>query len=222
MIILTRDEEIQLLNYVLANGYDIENGSSRAAYEFTYEGKTYVLKVFLDKAGSLQTENEVDAFKNYNENKLFANIYAVGRNCYVTEYIDEIESFLRDCVESYSDYEYYRDECIKDGYAEEDIVSEESYNQLTDLHECLDNTLGETDDNCQLGWSHKQQLYVAYDYGYLSCYDFSEQVGHMDDYINDYGWAGILEEALRMVEEAACFTDYYGEPDKEDCESEEE
>ena len=188
MKILTIEQEIELLNNA---GNFIGNGSSRAVYEIEYDGKPCVLKVYLDKAGEVQTNNEIEMCKNYEG--MFANIYAVGHCCIVAEKVDLIDGYVIECAVSGCPYDEYLDR------ENEPELSEPEYEELCGLLEMIEGALGYSCDNDQVGFSKEQDIFVAYDYGYTSDIDFDEQVGSMDDYITWLGERGILSAAIHMA-----------------------
>lgn len=188
MKILTIEQEIELLKNA---GNFIGNGSSRAVYEVEYDGKPCVLKVYLDKAGEVQTNNEIEMYKNYAG--MFANIYAIGHCCIVAEKVDLLDGYAIECAMSGSTYDEYS---FNESKPE---LSEPEYEELCGLLEMIEGALGSSCDNDQVGFSKEQGIFVAYDYGYTSDMDFDEQVGSMDDYISELGEQGILSAAIHMV-----------------------
>lgn len=197
---LTIDQEIELLDKA---GSFIANGSSRAVYEIEYNGKPCVLKVYLDRAGEIQTSNEIEMWKNYAG--MFANIYAVGHCCIVAEKVDDVDCIaIEDAFAGASYEEYEEDKC---GETE---LSESEYEELCGLIGMIEDALGENTDNDQIGFSQEQNIFVAYDYGYTSDMEFEEQVGSMSDYICELGNRGVLSAAIHMIAQEMPFEERWG------------
>lgn len=151
---LPKHQEIDYLNDILNGVYaEINNGSSRVVYD---AGDGMVIKLALEAEGRVQNNKEISMFWQHGDTHL-ARIYAYGENIIIME---EVDTVYKDLWEI--DYDY-----VDSGGLEEwtDFTQEEAEDYLETL-DFLDEVLGYTSDNGQLGFRHETQSFVSYDYGF--------------------------------------------------------
>jgi hypothetical protein len=208
IVYLTPRQEVKVLEMCRHNF--VANGSSRAVYSITVDGVRYAVKVYLDNGGRIQSLAELRMYEALHDENVLAKIYAAGRNCLVCEWIDYVyEDAIDDFCTERVDDEYWESE-FSEGITS-NISLNDAYEQIFRVHDVLTDWCGDTADNTQIGWSSKLKTFVAYDYGYNTDTSRYEQVGHMEDYICNYG---VLDEAISMVEDlGSVFLDYYDDPE---------
>jgi hypothetical protein len=180
---LTIKEEYQLLEELISEGVDfIHNGSSRAVYEFD---TNRVIKVAMDRQGRRQNKNEIDLFRSAG-NDYLAEIYAYGAFVIVMEKVDE------ECMETCMDIYFDNDEYVE--------YTDKERDQVMEVVDFLNDHVGETDDNFQLGKSFTRGKFVSYDYGYNTEYHNSEIVsGNLSNYVDYKGPDSLLQRTARML-----------------------
>lgn len=207
---LTPEQEKKVLE--LCKGHFEANGSSRAVYRLEIEEAVYAVKVFLDNGGRVQSAAELKMYEALSGEGVLADIYAVGKTCLITEWINYVcEDFIESAVEGNCEWGWQE----FNHYEFLDIINaEEMECRVSKVYNVLDDWCGSTGDNTQIGWSHEKQNFVAYDYGYNTETSRHEQVGHMSDYIDMYGYKGVLDEAIEIVDDLAYnFIDYHDDPE---------
>ena len=163
---LSMNQEIKLLRQ-LKNAKQLGCGSSRLVFIHPLD-KTKVVKLAIGANAFVQNRNEVKLWETW-KNDYLANIYEYGRFIIVMERIEDI-------YDEDSLFEEY--DCIP--------------NAAVDVINWLDNLLGESCDNYQIGYGNGR--WALYDYGFSSYRDAQSQIGwanadvwdqpQIHDYIN--------------------------------------
>lgn len=182
MVALEPHLEADYLEKILNDEYHlIDNGSSRAVFD-TETG--LVIKLALEPEGVVQNETEIELYRFFGGENL-AHIYAYGKNIIIMEWVDI----------DYKDIYELRDEYIE-GYELMDrsgLTEEEAENYL-DVIYFLNENLGETSDNAQIGYRYEDEVFVAYDYGF-AVDNMEYSVGQISDILHDD------EEFLKVMSE---------------------
>lgn len=198
--ILTRKEEIEILTSALEEANILGNGSSRIVLSYG----DYVVKVAFDAQGQKQNETEYDTWCQYGYTGLFAEVFAYGNNLIVMEWV-EVSYSIED-VEEAIHYYFDTDEGFID--SEDDDFDEEMYDvgeSYWNIKTQIDEILGETDDNMQIGLTPNGL--VAYDYGLLYG-QFSASVSDSLRYgIADLGRIALIENLLHELIEIQEYVD---------------
>lgn len=165
---LTITEELEYLKKAQELDKYLDHGSSRVVFQIS-EDK--VLKVAIDEEGQFQNDVERELFADHGKEHL-AEIYAFGSHVLVQELV-EIPLSFKDVVCEYNytinagDYDIEEDfeYC---GYTEDMIT------QGLHVEVFLEEVLGFSEDNQQLGIRRGTETVISYDYGYMSdCHDIS-------------------------------------------------
>lgn len=172
LVELTAQEQHDILQYCKDNTVYMGRGSSRATFEFK-EFSDIVIKIVVDSKGEYQKDKEIEIYKTLGSQCL-TRVYAYGDYFAICE---KVEPFDHDEVISYvSDY-------LEDWFIEEEsIFTKDDICQIQNVVEELDEELGETSDNCQLGRSVVDGRIVSYDFGYESgsnSYSVSDQLSYV-------------------------------------------
>lgn len=172
LVELTTQEQRDILEYCKKNASYIGRGSSRATFEFK-EFPDIVIKIVVDSKGEYQKDKEIEIYKTLGSEYL-TRIYAYGDYFAICE---KVEPFDHDEVISYvSGY-------LEDWFVEEELIfTEDDICQIQNVVEELEEELGETSDNCQLGRSVVDGRIVSYDFGYESgsnSYSVSDQLSYV-------------------------------------------
>ena len=209
---LTVEQEKELLQRVYAQDDFLDNGGGRMVFGCPedidipgVEGDA-VVKIALGDAGLCQNEAEVDFYEAHCQDIDLARIYAVGRVCIVMERVDtSLTDYIRDWLDGDLD-----DEDAAECFAEEGGYTpgqtEELLEQASMLKSDLDDCIGSTSDNGQIGMNEDGCL-VAYDYGFDPDYDASEQCSDTREYVDcDLPRQFLLNTILESInEDALCF-----------------
>lgn len=158
VIELTREEEEAIINSLTYEDF-IDCGTSRAVYKFKED---YVVKVAMSYGGVNQNYIEKTYFNDIG-NEYLANLYAHGM-------IINIMERVTDCT--------YYDSWGHDFTPEE----EEEVSNLIDI--VNDFTEYDGEDNKQIGFSHRLNAWVVYDYGY----GLQDEYSHSEIVDNVDGW----------------------------------
>lgn len=171
---LSYDEELAMLREVRDNKYEmLDYGSSRIVYKAEFEGRKVVFKVAIAKAGTLQNKHEIEAYEEYGEGGLLAEIYAYGEFIVVME-------LLNDCDRrSDRDSDYYSSYTNSDG---EHINGNYAYSDWSEYRELLYEING-CDDGVQVG-ENEDGEYKIYDYGFSSDGGCRTQCSNVQDYMS--------------------------------------
>lgn len=191
-VALTWNEEKTILNELMESGVYVDSGSSRIVFEFE-EGAVSadteaifnrlgvdidncVIKVALTHAGLNQSELEVNTWLEHSDANFLAPIYAYGQLITIMARVedlgDEMVAFLYDMNDYNSVEEYLEDGRNETIYRDwEDIFRVDpklASDRFIDTQYELDNILGSTNDNEQVGvYFEDGEFYiVAYDYGF--------------------------------------------------------
>lgn len=202
---LSPKEEMNLIKYIIDNGDFLDRGSSRAVYTLD-NGRVY--KIAFDEEGRTQNNLEVDLFECHGKHYL-AEIFSYGR--YLVE-MEQVETpYSSSDLEDYSGGFYYfgtdeeEDEDAMRGYC---IPTLEEAEDIERAKEFLDNELGYTSDNFQIGFSRNQQCWVAYDYGYDPNLNRDDQVSEdLTELVDFEGPDYVLEKALEKIKQLLDLTD---------------
>lgn len=196
---LSPKEELNLIKYIMDNGEFLDRGSSRAVYTLDNDR---VYKIAFDDEGRTQNNLEIDLFEVHGKHYL-AEIFSYGR--YVIE-MEQVETpYSASDLEDYSGGFYHltlseeEDEDEMRGYI---IPTLEEAEDIERAKEFLDNELGYTSDNHQIGYSYNQQCWVAYDYGYDPNLNRNDQVSEdLIDIVDFEGPEYVLERTLEKIKQ---------------------
>lgn len=164
---LTIEQEIEVLRQAFERKKFLGNGSSRAVYELNDE---WVVKIANSEEGRVQNRNEVYLYSLEVMRPVLATIKAFSPNIIVMQKVqpydsDDVAAFLYDSSEA--------------AMEAMDVRADDEY-KILDVVEALEEVIGETEDNYQIGMSSKG--FVAYDYGFIA--HESGQVGDIDEEID--------------------------------------
>lgn len=178
---LTPDQEYQILMNILDDKYPfIDNGSSRAVYEFD---NGIILKLALDDGGKTQNDKEIELYWQLGGEYL-ADIYAYGDSIILMEEVDIYYKNLRDWY--IDDLDFWGDD--------EHEFTEEEIDNIHNTISVIEDYLGGTADNDQIGYSYKKGKFVSYDYGF-EVENKQNSIGSMHDYVYDDEY---FEEAINI------------------------
>ena len=220
-------EVILSLRGATALGY----GSSRVTYDLSPKlvaslgldpSRDYVVKLAVGRGGLNQMDFEVGIFKSRGESGCLAIIPASGQFCEIMEKVIVIDDLECDTYDTYDDFVC----CGLNGYDDEDTndnYSDEQKQEMWRAHEFLNEEIGYSSDNCQLGITSSGHA-VAFDYGFLpdsddeqmssSSYRVAQDTG--DYYIGRI--AQLIDEALTEGQEhiePGFLSDFMGSIDEE-------
>lgn len=174
---LSRIEEKRIIERAIKMNKFLGSGSSRAVYSL---GNGYCLKVAIDKQGQFQNHTEIRMFKKHGD-EFLAEVQSYGKYVVVMEEITVDEEAFDDALYS-ARRNYSSDEAIESDYDGEEIQRTMYW---------LEDELGYTSDNEQIGFRESTGQYVAFDYGldteffYKSVSDTLRSVMHrLDDKID--------------------------------------
>lgn len=204
----TRQEQKDLINALLDKCHKthlrnfIGNGGGRLVFEHPfYEDR--VVKVAMGEGGVNQNKLEIRTYLDYAGcYDIFANIFGFE------DLVLEMEKVAPYDIDNLDEEDEYED-----------------YEAAWDTKYLLDDILGETADNQQLG-KNEDGKWVAYDYGYTPEFETSTQVSDIRDladysydFIFDYlqGILSILDNEITMIQlEFDTIHSYYEDYDEEE------
>lgn len=177
----------QEYNILLKLGYTnaIDNGGGRAVFGMTsaeliecglpdvFAGNNYVVKVAFDN-GIKQNLREIALYQEHGDYAPLAEIVFRGRHIEIMERVLALD--FRE-YEGLS-YDVFL-ECVKEDFG--DYLSQQQIDAAYDAMKELGKFNGCTSDNGQLG-INTDGLIVAYDYGFTTDYECSEQTSENDLY----------------------------------------
>lgn len=188
MIHLIKSQEIKIIKS-LPKLQCLGSGSSRTVFDGDHECLSWlhkligtcacVIKVCCGLGGFIQQTREINMFKNYGHEGIFAPIYAYGTWVCIMDKVDEITCDYREYGEDYDYYELFREiygygededsSCWEDyedfpDDANEDNVAE--FESVYNVYSRLNDYTGDTSDNWQIGLSYNDNGYVCFDYGF--------------------------------------------------------
>lgn len=193
---LTLEQEKEVLRYLQSNmELFLASGSSRAVFKVDEHIRNMlglndivaelVIKMSMGLGGYRQSALEVSTYNYGVDSGCFADIFARGSVFTVMEEIDTDWDF-------YDFYEEVYDESQIDEYIEYcygDDISEEAYKRHYDRYSAalktintLEDYLGRTSDNSQLGYSEADKCFKAYDYGFEGGRYAGDQMTRTSDY----------------------------------------
>ena len=194
---LTLEQEYNILTK-LNNANFIDNGGGRAVFGMTsaelvkcglpniFTKEEYVVKVAFDN-GIEQNLREIDLYQEHGDHAPLAEIVFRGRHIEIMERVSTFD---------FRDYEGLTYdifiECIEEDFG--DRFSRQEIDAAYDVMNELGDFNGYTSDNGQLGMT-ADGLVVAYDYGFTTEYECSEQTSENDLY--DY--EELLEDLIAEV-----------------------
>lgn len=152
----------------------VDNGSSRLLF-IDPRDSNYVIKVAVGAKAFRQNKLEVAMYKTWGASGYLAEIKEYGNFCIVMERLAEIY-----CSDELEDYYF------PEGHP--------SYA----VQEWMDQLLGYTSDNCQIGKT-KHGEWVAYDYGFDPSHSSQVQVGWASDLRWSQGWRDYLVKARSLL-----------------------
>ena len=219
---LAEEREVILsLRGATALGY----GSSRVTYDLSPNlaarlgldpSRDYVVKLAVGRGGLNQMDLEVGIFQSRGESGCLAIIPASGQFCEIMEKVIVIDDLECDTYDTYDDF-------VCCGLNDYDNYSYEHKQEMWRAHEFLNEEIGYSSDNCQLGITASGHA-VAFDYGFLpdsddeqmssSSYRVAEDTG--DYYIGRI--AQLIDEALIDGQEhiePGFLSDFMGSIDEE-------
>ena len=219
---LAEEREVILsLRGASALGY----GSSRVTYDLSPNlaarlgldpSRDYVVKLAVGRGGLNQMDLEVGIFQSRGESGCLAIIPASGQFCEIMEKVIVIDDLECDTYDTYDDF-------VCCGLNDYDNYSYEQKQEMWRAHEFLNEEIGYSSDNCQLGITASGHA-VAFDYGFLpdsddeqmssSSYRVAEDTG--DYYIGRI--AQLIDEALIDGQEhiePGFLSDFMGSIDEE-------
>lgn len=219
---LAEEREVILsLRGATALGY----GSSRVTYDLSPNlaarlgldpSRDYVVKLAVGRGGLNQMDLEVGIFRSRGESGCLAIIPASGQFCEIMEKVIVIDDLECDTYDTYDDF-------VCCGLNDYDNYSYEQKQEMWRAHEFLNEEIGYSSDNCQLGITASGHA-VAFDYGFLpdsddeqmssSSYRVAEDTG--DYYIGRI--AQLIDEALIDGQEhiePGFLSDFMGSIDEE-------
>ena len=219
---LAEEREVILsLRGATALGY----GSSRVTYDLSPNlaarlgldpSRDYVVKLAVGRGGLNQMDLEVGIFRSRGESGCLAIIPASGQFCEIMEKVIVIDDLECDTYDTYDDF-------VCCGLNDYDNYSYEQKQEMWRAHEFLNEEIGYSSDNCQLGITASGHA-VAFDYGFLpdsddeqmssSSYRVAEDTG--DYYFGRI--AQLIDEALIDGQEhiePGFLSDFMGSIDEE-------
>lgn len=239
---LTFEEFVYLLNNKCDNFED--NGSSRAVFNFCYEGVEYVIKLAGDRQGRCQNRIERDYYKDSGEASYlnpivayFQDIMLVSEwvnvmDCSVAEaaYEKNEEDFIEWCIEYAEDYAF---DCM--GVETKDDAAQ-LYNDLNVVMDNLAERLDDSSDNYQLGTNPNGNGYgvfniVSYDYGFDANEECNrnDMIGNIESYLHydNIDNSELFDRIWYYInkgedESYSSEDDCYDEDDEEECEYDED
>lgn len=87
-VVLTRDEELEVLEWVKEHGQRLGAGSSRATYTFMDK---YVVKIALSDEGALQHKIEREFYADFWYKGILATLFAYGKTINIAERLTKID-----------------------------------------------------------------------------------------------------------------------------------
>lgn len=209
MIVLTKEQAFEILDNLIESDM-IGHGSSRAVYDYVWNGKPCVVKIGVDVGGHNQNVLEVNVYNEHcGRGRFLAEIYArYGNLMLVCEKVSPLNSSFAegvlDCgLEADSEINYYdsdtEDYTNMELWKYYDFRSYEECDKLIDkmreVYWELEEIQGCTSDNEQLGIAEDGSV-VAYDYGYDIAVDHTI-VGCIYNWVNR---KTVLDECYEQVE----------------------
>lgn len=200
MKVLTVKEEQEILARAFEINHFIDHGSSRLVFDL--EDGT-VLKVAFDSKGQYQNEVEAGMYKSYGD-RFLAVIHAVGEYVVLQEKVEILECFYEVHKEFIYEIDHGDLEALErfgvGGYTYEEVLAG------IGTREELDNMLGETEDNLQIGRRKETGAMVCFDYGYevgSDRYSVSQGVSGL---LADCGWdyREVIIMIADKIEKAHC------------------
>lgn len=197
---LTLKQEREIIEYLQSHMDDlfIASGSSRAVFSIddvivsmlelygVNLPTAAVIKMSLGLGGYRQSCREFDMFYDMrNAEKYLANIYARGSVLTIMESVDVDWDFLEfyDCY--YLEVKEYMEIFDDDEDSDEYRQNYEIYSAAAETMNALENYLGTTSDNAQVGRAEDGR-FVAYDYGFDTGLYASDQMTRTSHYFS-YG-----------------------------------
>ena len=194
---LTLQQEQEMLTYLKANmDLFIGSGSSRAVFrcdetmrkifQLDNIAVELIVKMSLGLGGYRQSSLEVSTYNYIGNTGCLADIYARGSIFTVMERLDidyDFDDFYQDVcyegdLEDFICNYHCADELDTESYRRLYNKYLSAYNTITKLDEYL----GQTGDNSQLGWSEIDGVFKAYDYGFDAERLSSEQMTESSNY----------------------------------------
>lgn len=179
---LTIKQEENIINKLLRDGVaHIGYGSSRVVFPY---GKDKVIKIALTREGFNQNKAELNTYTNCDRENTLADVFCYGNIMLISEKCELV-------VDADSgEYENYLSDLYDNG--ENDVAQ-----TLEETISYLEENLGVTDDNFQLGRNRKGFI-VSLDYGFVPDSE-DEQVGNMDEITFSNSDKEILNLALTIL-----------------------
>ena len=195
---LTLEQEKQVLRYLQDNmELFLASGSSRAVFQVDEYIRDMlglndivaelVIKMSMGLGGYRQSCLEASTYNYGVDSGCFADIFARGSVFTVMEAIDTDWDFYDFYEEVYDESEI--EEYVKYRYGED--ISEEEYRRHYDRYAAalrtiltLEDYLGNTSDNSQLGYSAVDKCFKAYDYGFEGGRYAGDQMTRSSDYFS--------------------------------------
>ena len=229
---LTKEQALEVVNFVrdslARKDGDVcfeDNGSSRAVFQFEYGSECYVIKLAADMQGRRQNQIEMNLWENAGHQGFLAAIrYAYKDMFIICDFVEALPFEVGEWAYEY-DFDYFKENIVSEyswilpyEYTERDI--EELYDELNATIRLLEGYQGETGDNYQLAFganefNNRTTKYsiVAYDYGYSTDVDRSEQVGNVESHIHygDYSKSDLFDIELEWIENDIEYNNNYDE-----------
>jgi len=216
---LTTEEQVKILK-ILAEREIFANGNGRMLFALNENenadlfeilpeleiDKRYVVKVAIGFGGLQQNENEAAMYKDHHDYYPLAHIYYSGKYLLIMEEVDTEEYDDYDMYD-YADYDEdpmdcaanYLDYCCS--MDSDDIDYENTLKDCAERISCmqaLNDLIGVTSDNAQIGYSRYQKKYVAYDYGFNPGESVDRQTSNLSSAIRDADFLNTY--CLQLVE----------------------
>lgn len=173
-------QELSIIRQAMTMSSYIDAGSSRAVYDLK---NGFVLKVAFTSEGQEQNKTEVRLYEEM-KNSIFATIAEYGKYSVVMEK-----------VETYSMFEMCDASC-GDNNKVIRKYGQGIVDQIQSVISKLNDILGNTFDNYQIGFRNGQV--VAYDYGYdVQCRN--KNVGKIYKDVDRFGPIGLLKELEKKI-----------------------
>lgn len=163
----------------------LDNGSSRAVYDI---GHDLVLKVSVDEEGDAQNDVEYDFYYDTLNSKYLAKLYGMGTSVILMEKVEVMSYYevyeLLNAAQGWDADNYINEEYDENDKLIENPIPEIAY-KIRETVDFLEDYLGSTSDNSQLGKSGDR--IVAFDYGFVPQNEgnVSNNLSRMFDYFDD-------------------------------------
>lgn len=195
---LNKEQEIGMVQIAWERDELLGNGSSRVVYELSPHT---VLKAAIDDEGRFQNSVEWELHEEHASDQL-ARILAYGKNVIVMEKVyvpADFEDLWRneDYIFDWSDREQV--ETWLDEYFG---ITMEDIHGLFAVYRFLEDELGHTVDNGQIGFRHGTNEPVAYDYGYIPTMHGACVSEYLENFFShcDYNTDVFLEEVVLTIQ----------------------